>query len=97
MRTTLTLDDDVADAPKERARLLELPFKQVVNEILRRGLRSENAAPPEPFRVRPLNCGLQPGIDPLRLNQLGDELEVEAFLRKQARVVGAEREAPSGT
>ena len=85
MRTTLTLDNDVADALKERARLLEQPFKQVVNDILRRGLRPDVSTASEPFRVRPLNFGLQPGVDPLRLNQLNDELEAEAFLQKEAR------------
>ena len=38
MRTTLTLDDDIADSLKEKARLLSKPFKQVVNEALRRGM-----------------------------------------------------------
>ncbi len=85
MRTTLTLDEDVADALKERARHLDQPFKQVVNDLLRRGLRPDGATPSEPYRIRPLNCGLQPGIDPLRLNRLNDELEVEAFLQKEAR------------
>ncbi len=91
----MTIDDDVADALKERARLLEQPFKQVVNEILRKGLRPERATLSEPYRVQPLNCGLQPGVDPLRLNQLSDELEVEAFLQKEARVEGQRREAAS--
>lgn len=86
MRTTLTLDNDVADALKERARLLEQPFKQVVNDILRRGLRPDAATTHETFKVRPLNFGLQPGVDRLRLNQLNDELEAEAFLRKESRV-----------
>ncbi len=95
MRTTLTLEDDVFDALKQRARQLEQPFKQVVNDILRRGLRPERAMPSEPFRVRPLNCGLQPGVDPLRLNQLSDELEAEAFLEKQARVGGQGGKAAS--
>ncbi|MCY4036301.1 MAG: antitoxin [bacterium] len=96
MRTTLTLEDDVFDALKERARQLDQPFKQVVNDILRRGLRPERATPSEPFRVRPLNCGLQPGVDPLRLNQLSDELEAEAFLEKQACVEGRGPEASPG-
>ena len=36
MRTTLTLDDDVADFLKEQSQLHNKPFKQVVNEALRR-------------------------------------------------------------
>ncbi len=84
MRTTLTLDDDLADALKERARLLDKPFKQVVNDTLRRGLSPAAIQEERPvFVVKPNHSGFKPGIDPLRLNQLNDELEVEEFLRKQ--------------
>ena len=83
MRTTLTLDDDLADALKERARLLDKPFKQVVNDTLRRGLSPAPQEDRPVFRVKPNHSGFKPGIDPLRLNQLNDELEVEEFLRKQ--------------
>lgn len=38
MRITVTLDDDLMAALKERARLLDQPFKQVVNDLLRCGL-----------------------------------------------------------
>jgi hypothetical protein len=31
----------------------------------------------EPFVVEPQSCGWMPGIDPLRLNQLVDGLELE--------------------
>ena len=84
MRTTLTLDDDIGAALKEQARLLDKPFRQVVNDTLRRGM---SPTPPEdrpPFRIRPLPGGFAPGVDPLRLNQLYDQLEVEDFLREAA-------------
>ena len=85
MRTTLTLDDDVALALRERARLMERPFKQVVNEALRRGL-SPNVIKDRPskYRVSPHHSGLAPGIDPLKLNQLNDQLESDAFARPAA-------------
>ena len=35
-----------------------------------------------PFRVRPNNSGFVEGIDPVRLNQLLDDLDVEEFLAK---------------
>ena len=38
MRTTLTLDDDVAARLKAEARRTGKPFKQLVNECLRRRL-----------------------------------------------------------
>ncbi len=80
MRTTLTLDDDLADALKERARLLELPFKQVVNDVIRRGLSPGSGGADLPlYRVVPNNGGFAPGVDPLRLNQMNDLLETEGF------------------
>ena len=79
MRTTLSLDDDLAESLNRAARLTGRSFKAVVNEAIRRGL-SLGDAPlgngREPFVVEPQACGFMPGIDPLRLNQLVDELEL---------------------
>lgn len=76
MRTTLTLDDDLATALKERARRADQPFKQVVNDTLRRGLSPALAEAAEPrYAVTPHGSGFRPGVDPLRLNQLNDSLE----------------------
>ncbi len=86
MRTTLTLDDDIADSLKEQARLLNAPFKRVVNDALRRGLSPGGGqAPLRRFSVVPNDSGFMPGVDPLKLNQLNDELEVEEFIRKHTR------------
>ena len=79
MRTTLTLDHDIADFLREQARLLGRPFKQVVNDVLRRGMSPVVREAPTPYRVTPIHSGLAPGVDPLKLNQLNDELEVEDF------------------
>ena len=79
MRTTLTLDDDIVASLREQAHLLKRPFKQVVNDALRRGLSPAAREDMPVFRVTPLPGGLRAGIDPLRLNQLNDELEVEEF------------------
>jgi hypothetical protein len=38
MRTTLTIDEDLAARLKRESRNREVPFKLVVNEALRRGL-----------------------------------------------------------
>ena len=85
MRTTLTLDDDIAESLREQARLLDIPFKQVVNDTLRRGLSPAVRETPAPYRIVPIHSGFVPGIDPLKLNQLNDELEVEDFLEESAR------------
>ena len=84
MRTTLTLDDDIAAALKEQARLLDKPFRQVVNDALRRGMSPTPRQDRPRFRVKPHHGGFAPGVDPLRLNQLYDQLEVDDFLRRHA-------------
>ena len=59
MRSTLTIDDDVASLLKKEARKSGEPFRQVVNRMLRLGL---TAKPParKPFKVKPINLGLPP-------------------------------------
>ena len=83
MRTSLTLDDDVAVLLQEEATRSRRPFREVVNQAIRLGLRT--ATPPERrerFRVKPHPFQFKPGIDLDKLNQLVDELEVEAFAEK---------------
>ena len=58
MRTTLTLDDDVAALLKKEVRKSGEPFKQVVNRFLRLGLTSPKHPPRKPFKVKPINLGL---------------------------------------
>ena len=74
MRTTLTLDDDLAEALKERARRADQSFSQVVNDTLRRGLSPALAEVEPGYVVRPHRSGLRPGVDPLRLNQINDQV-----------------------
>ena len=84
MRTTLTLDNDIADSLREQARLLDRPFKQVVNDTLRRGMSPVVQEDRPVFRVVPLSGGFRPGVDLLKLNQLNDELETQAFTERDA-------------
>ncbi len=79
MRTTLTIDDDLADSLKEQARLHRVPFKQVVNDALRRGMSPAMRETRETYRIVPNHSGLAPGVDPMKLNQLNDQLEAEDF------------------
>src|SRR5262245_49314157 len=86
MRTTLTIDDDLAAQLREEAARQGLPFRQVLNRTLRLGLRAASgAAPRERFRVEARRLGLRAGVDPAKLNQLADELEDEEIVRKHAR------------
>ncbi len=78
MRTTLTLEPDVADRLKRRMRGSKRSLKATVNEALRIGLGLQPAAKGEPFVVRPHASAFAAGVDPGRLNQLVDELEVRA-------------------
>lgn len=81
VRTTLTLDPDVAALVEEAVHRERRPTKQVVNDALRRGLRA-SAPADEPYRVRPHHATLQPGVDSGHLNRLVDELEDEAIVEK---------------
>ncbi len=80
MRTTLTIDDDLAGLLKRRAHELGVPFKEVVNRMLRAGLgeAAKSRRGPAPKTI-PHSFGFKPGIDLDKLNQLADELEAEAF------------------
>jgi hypothetical protein len=82
MRTTLTLDPDVARLLAEEAHRQRKPFKQVVNEAIRRGLSPRPSARLGRFRVRPHKTGVRPGIDHGSFNKLVDELEDEAVAGK---------------
>ena len=87
MRTTLTLDDDLARELTKLARRMGLSFKEVVNDAIRRGISTGDRpdAMSPPFVVQPQACGLRPGIDAAGLNRLVDELETEDFLRFHAQ------------
>jgi hypothetical protein len=93
VRTTLTLDPDVARTLKARTAEQGATLKQVVNEALRRGLSAEPKKPRKPFRVKPWSLKLRPGIDPYKMNQLADELETQAILATMKR---AERRSKRG-
>jgi len=59
MRTTLTIDDDVAAEIDRLRRQREQSLKDVVNDALRRGLRELRTRPKErkPFRTRGYDMG----------------------------------------
>lgn len=86
MRTTVTLEPDVAKKVKELARRKQSSFKAVLNEVIRRGLVSqERSEVLTPFAVTPHAGGFRPGVDPGSLNRLVDELETEDFVRESGR------------
>ena len=83
MRTTLTIDDDLAAILQRDSKRKGLTFKVLVNTALRRGLADEQILdPPSAVVTRPHSFGFKPGIDLDKLNQLADELEAESFASK---------------
>lgn len=86
VRTTVTLEPDVAVKVQALAHRRGASFKATLNDLLRRGLGAQQRAERAPaFVVRPHHGGFRPGVDPTRLNQLIDDLEIEDFVDEAAR------------
>jgi hypothetical protein len=82
MRTTVTLEPDVAKLLDEAVHRERRPFKAVLNDALRRGLTvSEPPRADERFEIVPHHATLMPGWDPAGFNRLADDLEDESLLR----------------
>ena len=76
MRTTLTLDEDVAAKLKAESRKSGRPFRETVNECLRAGLSvRKQGASAQAFRVKARDMGLRPGINIDQVSALLDQLE----------------------
>jgi hypothetical protein len=82
VRTTLTLEPEVAERLQQELRRTGKSLKTVVNEALRLGLGFAGKPPRAArFEVQPHAFGFKPGIDLDRLNQLVDEMEAEETAR----------------
>lgn len=95
MRTTLTLDDDLAMALQKRARDEGRSFKDVVNEAIRLGLRAVHAPRPV-IEVRTLEGAFMPGINLVKANQLAAQLEDEHILERMRAFEERERRHDAG-
>ena len=62
MRTTLTLDADVAAKAKRGAAKLGKPFREVINAALRLGLDEVLKPSAKPYRTKSRPLGLKPGL-----------------------------------
>lgn len=86
MRTTLTIEDDIAVRIEERRRREGESLKQVVNGLLREGLRSGQGTPEvREYRTKAHALRMRPGFDTARLNQLVDELETDVYRERDGR------------
>ena len=78
MRTTLTLDEDVAQRTKELAVKLKKPFKVVLNEALRKGLdQVEKPQKHRDYRTVPHELGLREGLSIDNIQDLLSQVEGE--------------------
>ncbi len=83
MRTTLTLEPDVAERVSHEIQRTGRRMKEVVNQALRLGLGMAKAPPQSPrFEVQPHSFRFNPDIDLNRMHQLLDDLEAEHVARK---------------
>ncbi len=79
MRTTLTLDDDVAHKLKAVMRKSGKSFKETLNEYLRIGLNTRESIPVRKrFRVKARRLELRPGFSYDDVQGLLDQLDEPA-------------------
>jgi len=80
MRTTLALDEDVLDRARTLAARLRTPFRRVVNEALRAGLKTVAApAQQRKFRTPARALGLKPGRSFDNISELLAHVEGEDY------------------
>ena len=75
MRTTLTLDDDIAAQLQKEERRTGASFKEVVNHFLRLGLTIGKRPPRKRFLVTPRDLHLPTGLNYDNVGELIDALE----------------------
>ncbi|MEQ4208069.1 hypothetical protein ABN028_13335 [Actinopolymorpha sp. B17G11] len=81
MRTTVTLDDDVAAGLRQFAREHGISFKEAVNAAVRRGLAPRQRSQ-EPYELPSFALEVRPGINLDKAGALASDLEDEAIFAK---------------
>lgn len=84
MRTTLTLDPDVAKLIEDRVHEERISMKRVVNAALRRGLTEPGSGEARPYRMTTFPGQVRAGIDTGSMNRLADELEDAELIHAQS-------------
>lgn len=80
MRTTLSIDDDVLDKARALAEKLQTPFRRVVNEALRAGLKTVEApAKRRRYQTKPHKMGLRIGKNLDNIQELLAQVEGEDY------------------
>jgi integrase len=76
VRTTLTIDDDIARLVEQEQRRTGDSFKGTINRLLRFGLmNSREKAANKPFEITPRPMGLPPGLSYDCIPELLDKLD----------------------
>jgi hypothetical protein len=75
VRTTLSLDDDVASLLNKEIRRSGVSFKEAVNHFLRMGLMAPKQSNRKPFQVTPRPLGLPPGLSYDNVEELLEAIE----------------------
>jgi hypothetical protein len=75
VRTTLSLDNDVANLLNQEIRRSGVSFKAAVNHYLRLGLTAAKQPARKKFVVKPLAIGLPPGLSYDNVGELIEALE----------------------
>jgi hypothetical protein len=93
MRTTVTVDHDVEQLLRLAMQQTGQSFKVTLNQAIRKGLAGILAPRGDepPFVVSPRSMGLRAGLDPARLQQLDDELDVDSFLAVTGKLLQTAR------
>ncbi len=84
MRTTITLDPDVAARLERLTKERSISFKEAVNATLRAGFDAEPATRPAPYVLPTFNMGVRSGVDLDRARHLDTDLEDEETIRRLA-------------
>ena len=76
MRTTVTIEDDLAYRLKQRQEdEPKKSFKDVLNETIRRGLTDEPKKRKKKFKVKAFSLGLREGLSLDNIEELLDQVE----------------------
>ena len=82
MRTTVTLDPDLAAKLRALAHERGVSFTEILNATLRRGLTSGTDRKRRPYRLATRRLGLRPGIDLEHALRVAAEFEDAETIRK---------------
>lgn len=84
MRTTVTLDPDVETLLRKEVRRRGEPFKRVLNDAIREGLRTRTRRDDQTFELLTFDMGV-PSLDLTKAGSLAAELEDDELIGRYRR------------